>query len=72
MALGAGVEIAHDDLMSDLARVLRELARLTERLQKVNGTKGEESDENAAPGDAPLTTAERVPDADNLPGRRAS
>ncbi len=71
-ALGAGVTMPHHDLMSDLERVLRELARLTERLQKVKGTEGEESEETATPGNDLRATAAPLTDADHLPGRRAS
>jgi len=62
----------HDGLMSELERVLRELARLTERLQKVNRAKGGESAEITTPGDDLPAAAERLTDADDLPGRRAS
>ena len=62
----------HDGLMSDLERVLRELARLTERLQTVNRAKGGESTEITPPVDDLPAAAERLNDADDLPGRRAS
>jgi len=58
--------------MSDLERVLRELARLTERLQKVDRAKGEGSTEITAPGDDLPVAAERLNETDDFPGRRAS
>ncbi len=71
-ALGAGVAMPHDDFMSDLERVLRELARLTKRLQRVKGTEREEPEEIATPGNDLRPTAAPLTDADDLPGRRAS
>jgi hypothetical protein len=72
MALGPGDAMPHDDLMSDLERVLRELARLTERLQNVKSADGEQSDDIAASGDDLRAVAAPLTDADDLPGRRAS